>query len=363
MPRHTRRQTRSARKPSRASRPAKKGSSMKTAYAGKYSFKPSGKKSKTVIKQESLGQQTESRVRLGPLGKPDSRAKFIKAVSVSSTYNKVREFSFASGATGVQSITSVPMAPQGDLRNIAESLQNYLATGSSSIGTSVNAPSRFLLEDLNEVYDFANRSSAPCTLRLYIVEAKRDTWYSTTSPMQYNSPNGAQVTWNGQPDDAMRAGIQAASDPFVSIPAQGDWLNPGMLPTHSPIFNQYFKIVRTEEIELAQGGVHQLTINQHFDKVCDASVYANTPLVGVRGITRFLFATVIGTPVIVTGTANMTTSEVEIGCIQTIQYKFTQASAPAKLAFQDPNPLALVAPAATYQINPGSGLAAPVVTA
>lgn len=319
---------------------------------------------KMIVKQESLGQQTASLVRLHPLTKPDSRAKFIKAVSAASTYTFNRQFSIIGGTTGIQAVNATPIAPQSDLRLIADSLQNYLMTGSSNVATDTpQAPSRFLLEGCYEVYDFANRSTAPCTLKLYIVQAKRDTWYSATTPMVFNSTNGNTVTWDGAPDDAMRAGIQAASDPFVSSPGDINWLNPGMVPTSSPIFNQYFQIEKEMEIELAQGGVHQLTLNAHYDKVCDASVYANTPLVAVRGITRYLLALAVGTPVIVTGFSNMTTSEVEIGCIQTVKYRYTQAWSPSTVAFQNDNNLSQVGTSATYQINPGSGAAAPVANA
>lgn len=318
-----------------------------------------------LVKQESLGQQTANTCRLPPLTKVDSRARYLKAVSAPSTYNRLRQWNIQSGTTGIQGFGGQPIAPQSDLRLIADSLQNYLATGNSTIGTPVNAPARFLLQDCHEVYDFANRSTAPVTLKIYVVETKRDTWYSQTTPMIYNSPNGATVDWDGTPIESVRAGIQAQSDPFESNMANDDWLNPGMTPTQSVIFNQYFKIDKEFEVEMAQGGVHQLTIHSHYDKVCDASVYANTPLVGVRGITRFLMCFAIGTPVIVTGTYNMTTSEVNIGVIQTIKYRYTQASSPLSVAFQDGSQAELpqVATSATYQINPGSGAAAPVADA
>lgn len=337
----------------------------RTKYAGKYAFKPSGKKSsKMVIRQEGLGQQTANTLRLLPLTKPDTRARYIKAVSASSTYNFNRQYSIISGTTGLQAINATPIAPQSDLRLIADSLQNYLMTGdSTTAGNTPQAPSRFLLEGCYETYDFANRSTAPCTLKLYIIQAKRDTWYSASTPMIFNSTNGFTVDWNGAPDDAMRAGIQASSDPFVSTPGDDNWLNPGMTPTNSSIFNQYFKIEKEMEVELAQGGVHQLTLNSYYDKMCDASVYANTPLVSVRGITRYVLALAVGNPVIVTGTNSMTTSEVEIGVIQTVKYKYTQAWSPVKVAFQDPNNLYQVASNATYQVNPGSGATAQVATA
>ena len=336
---------------------------MKTPYANKYAFKPSGKKTKTklLVKQESLGTQTQNKVSLGPLTKPDTRARYIKAVSAPSTMNKISQYSLLGGVTGLQAVYTSYIAPQSDLKNIADSLQSYLYSGSASGGTAGNAPARFLLQDLDHVYDFSNRSSAPCTLKLYIVAAKRDTWYSASTPMKYRSPNGAEVSWNGEPDDAFRAGIQAQSDPFESSPGNDDWLNPGMVPTQSVIFNQYFKIEKEIEIELATGGVHQLNLHTHYDKLCDASVYANTPLVGVRGITRFLMATAVGTPVVVSGEPNlMTTSQVNVGVTLTKRYRFTQSASPLQVAFTDGNEFAQTTFNLTGQINPGSGQAVAV---
>jgi len=348
-----------ARKLAKAKRAVKR-----TPYAGKYGSKPRVGKTKMLVKQESLGTQTQNTVRMGPITKGDSRARYIKAVSARSTFNKIAQYSLVGGVTGLQAIYTSYIAPQSDLKQMADSLQNLLYSGTASTGTAVNQPARFLLEDVHNVYDFSNRSSAPCTLKLYIISAKRDTWYSASTPMMYTSPNAALVTWNGEPDDAFRAGIQAQSDPFQSTPGNNDWLNPGIVPTQSVIFNQYFKIDKEIEIELATGGVHQLDLRCHYDKICDASVYASTPLVGVRGITRFLMATAIGTPVVIDGqTADMTTSAVNIGVILTKKYSFTQSASPVAVAFQDGNELAQVNAFQVNQINPGSGLASAVVDA
>lgn len=335
---------------------------MRVPYAGKYASKPRG--TRQIIKQESLGGQTSNSLTLLPLTRRDTRARYIKAVSASSTYNRIIKFNILSGSTGVQGITASQIAPQSDLKLIADSLQNYLATGDSNTGTPVNAPSRFLLENIHDVFDFSNRSTAPCTLKIYIVQAKRDTWRTGSNLMTYRSPNGAQVYWNGFPDDAMRAGIQAQSDPFQTTAGNDDWLNPGMMPHQSTIFNNYFKVEKTVEVEMAQGGVHQLTLHSLYDKMIDASVYANEPLVGIAGVTRFLLFQAVGVPVVVSGdSADMTTAAVNIGVIQTVRYKYTQASSPATLSFQDDVELTQVAFSSTAQVNPGSGSASAVAEA
>lgn len=325
---------------------------------------------KLVIKQESLGQQTQNKCQLALLGKRDTRTRYIKAISMPSTYLYTKTFNIQSpvigGAitTGRQGVASRFIAVQSELRTIAESLQNLLATGSSSSGSPINQPARFLLENVHCVYDFSNRSTAPCTLKIYVVTNKRDTWNPPSANvadfMQYNSPNGAVVRWNGYPVDAFRAGVQASADPFQSSSIDDAWLNPGVVPTASPIFNQYFTIEKEMEVEMATGGVHQLDLHLPYDRMCDATVYANTPLVGVRGLTRFLLLCAVGTPVLDTE-STMTTSGVDIGVIETVKYKYTQAWSPAAVNFQnDDTPLVQESALSSTQINAGSGAASTV---
>jgi len=321
--------------------------------------------SNTVYKQESLGGQTQNTLKLAPLKRPDTRARYIKAVSAPSTFVGNADSLITSALSGLQSVGSFIICPQADLRQIADSLQNFLYSGSPASATPVNPPARFLLQTAKDVFDFANRSSAPVTLKLHIVKCKRDTWYNSeqSARMTYNSPNGLSVYWDGTPDDAFRAGIQAQSVPFQPLSANDDWLNPGIVPTQSVIFNQYFTIEKTVEVQLAQGGVHQITLDSYYDKVIDASLYANTPLVGIMGVTRFLMYTAIGAPVIEGGTNNITSAVVDLGCIRSTKYKFTQTSSPVPALFQDGSELVQTSYNNTVQINPGSGGSQAAVTA
>ena len=342
----------------------------RTPYAGRYASKPRVAHHKMVVRQEGLGQQTETKMALIHLGKRDTRANLIKKIGEASTYLYTKTFDITSPiiggviTTGRQATSSRYIAIQADLRNIAESLQNYLATGSSSSGSPLNAPARFLLENAHCVYDFSNRSTAPVTLKMYIVTNKRDTWDPPSGNvndfMNFNSPNGAVVRWNGYPIDAFRAGIQATADPFQSTSTDGAWENPGTVPTNSPIFNQYFKIEREMEVEMSTGGVHRLELHIPYDKMCDATVYANTPYVGIRGLTRFLVFCAVGSPVKATDNT-MTTAGVDIGCIETVKYRYTQSWAPAGLNFQNSDtPLTQESAAAALQINAGSGASSTV---
>lgn len=363
MPKNSNRMTRS-------NRPAKKTSAKKRVAKSSFRKKMSSKRTpyggkSMLVKQESLGGQTHNTFSLPPLKRPDTRARYIKAVSASSSFNYVSDTLITSSLSGLQAVNTQIICPQAQLRQIADSLQNFLYSGSVSSATPVNPPARFLLENVLDVFDIQNRSSAPVSVKLYVLNCKRDTWYNAElgARMTYNSPNGLSVYWDGTPDDAWRAGVQAQSVPFQSVSANDDWLNPGILPTQSAIFNQYFNVEKCVEIEMAQGGVHQLTLNSYYDKVCDASVYANTPLVGIMGITRFLMIQAVGTPIIEAGTNNITTSVVDLGLIRTQKYKFTQTSSPVPALFQSGNELEQITSVNTIQINPGSGASSAVQTA
>jgi len=60
----------------------------------------------------------------------------------------------------------------------------------------------------------------------------------------------------------------------------------------------------------------------------DSSVFSNTPLTGVEGVSYFMFMRAVGAPVYNT-TQNITTlAPVEIGAIDQYDFKFTQCWSP-----------------------------------
>ena len=52
----------------------------RTPYAGRYATKPRVAHHKMIVSQEGLGQQTETKMGLGHLGKRDTRANLIKQI-------------------------------------------------------------------------------------------------------------------------------------------------------------------------------------------------------------------------------------------------------------------------------------------
>jgi len=310
-----------------------------------------------VVRQEALGQATENKISLLP-HKPDSRARYIKAVSVPSHYISQTNYSIDSGTSGINACSLTYFAAQTALSVIAGKLQGTVGPNVAGVSQIV-PPARFLLENFHGTYTFTNRSSAPVSLKIYVLTSKRDSWSGTPpDQMTYNSPNGQSFRWDGGPVTAFQQGIYAGEGGTGT----NEWLLPGVVPTQSDIFNQYFKIEREVEIEMAQGGTHRMEINKHFDKVCDASVYGNTPLVGIKGLTHFLMFLATGVPVFDTVSASMTTAPVEIGVIETNAYRYTQSWSPAGVVNLSGG-LPQDAIANLYQINPGSGAASAIVQA
>lgn len=312
---------------------------------------------KTIVRQEALGQATENKLSLLS-HRSDSRARVIKAVSTPSHYNSRANYSIQGTSSGVNACNLTYFAAQTALSNMAGYLQGTVGINTAGV-SSIVQPARFLLENFHGTYTFSNRSSAPCSLKVYVLTSKRDSWYAVPpDQMVYNAPNGQSFRWSGDPMTAFQQGIYAGEGATGS----NEWLLPGVVPTMSDIFNSYFKIEREIEVEMAQGGTHRLEINKHYDKLCDASVYGNTPLVGIKGITHFLLFLATGVPVFDTVSASMTTAPVDIGVIETNDYRYTQAWSPAGVVTltgglpQDPL-------ANLFQINPGSGASSAIVQA
>lgn len=315
----------------------------------------------TVVKQEGLGQQTMTKMSTS-IYRKDTRAHVMKQVGAPSFYNRVNQYTLLSadptsgiGYTGIQAVQSYYNTNQITLNNIANQLANTNGYGAAP------QPSRFLLEHATLKYSFSNNSTAPCVLRLYVISNKRDIWNppsgNTLDQMTYVTPLGTAYPWTGQPENGWKTGLQAQGN----LPPTGADLSQvvGVLPTECKLFNDFFKIERFVEIEMATGGVHHLELNRSFDKVCDASVYSSTPLVALRGLTQWVLAVAYGAPVRVTSGAasgTMTTAVVNIGVVESQEYRYTQSYTPLT-SINAINNLGYVQNSFTATINSGSGAA------
>jgi len=303
-------------------RPARK-SAPKKKMAKKPKAKASRRKvanSSTAIRQQNLGQQTESSVVLRH-GRPDSRASVMRAVSARNQYvYQTSSRLTTSGATGRQAWGFQPIANTGDLATIGNQLAQRL------YGTQA-PPARYLLENCKVNLKFSNVGQANVKLTILHVRAKRDIY----ADMEYTSPSAVTYLWNGgDPITAIQQGVAAAT--AGSNTGSVAYLIPGIDETESPIFRSYYNVIKRTEIFLSVGGTHKLTTNCFYDRVLDASVYANVSMTDAFGITdQLIFKAEGQTGVLRDEDQTMTISPCQLGYTIDYDYSFCQV-APARQA-------------------------------
>jgi len=309
---------------------------------------------KLIVRSESLGQATESKIRV-PSGRPDTRARMIKAVGTPSNYQTTNQFVISGTNPGQQVYSSFPFATQSALQNINTFIGN-------ANGVTFNQPARFLLENVHLTYEFQNLSSAPATLRIYVLRPKRDTWSTPEGnaySMTFLSASGLNYPWSGYPENAIQQGYNAQ---VSAASGSLNYLNPSVAPTTVNLFNQYYKIDKEIEVEMSQGGVHRFELNRHYDKMCDGSVYGDTPINNLMGLTGIILFRLQGSPVHDITNDSMTLSIPKVGVVTQTQYRFTQVFSPI-IASKDANALQQTSTDVLQQVNPGSGAVATVVNA
>jgi hypothetical protein len=256
-------------------------------------------------------------------------------------------------ATGQQAVGGIYYSAQAELNAINNQIlaQNALSPGS---------PTRFLLENLKMGLDFQNRTSVPCTLHVYFIKSKRDTWYTpgASGNMIFNPPNlMIGYPWQGDPITAWQQGYNSQVN---AASGSATYLSPAVDPTAADLFNEYFRIESHHEVQMAQGGVHRIDFNHHYDKVCDGSVFGETPLTFLRNLTGFIMIRVVGSPVQDTTEGGITTTcPTSVSCVYTKSFRFTQIYT-ATVASSDVNNLNVATGDVVQAINPGSGQKAPV---
>jgi len=251
----------------------------------------------------------------------------MKKIFEPSFYNRSAQYLIASSNTGQQQWSFTYFATQSSLKKIADFIQTV---NNSALQ---NQPSRFLLESANLKQTFVNNSTVPVTLRIFHCRQKRDTWFSTTSPMNYTSALNNVYPWNGDPVGAITQGLAAAGN-YLSGDSTPSII-PGAMPHESQIFKDYFAIHKVTEVEMAMGGSHRLETNKVFNKVIDASIYGDTPLVGITGFTEFLVYQAVGSPIHDVTTNTFTTCPVNIGVVETLEYRYTQAMSSVRALYSD----------------------------
>jgi len=313
-------------KAKRSYKPRKSAPKAKKAYKpkAKGGRKPMARRavgdvSKTTIRQQNLGQQTDSKV-THRMGRPDSRSFVLKQVSPACHYiHTDRGTITTNGYTGRQAWSYAMLADTADLNEIGTQLNiNTFGAGSAPGGVNLlKPPSSYLLTKLQHKMKFSNVGQATCRLSIIHLRAKRDL-YNT---MSYTDPNSNTYVWSS-PVDAVQQGVASAVGGVIS--GDVNFLIPGVDETESPIFNKYFSKVKTTEVFLAVGGTHSLTTDVYYDRVLDASVYGNGSLNGVLGVTEFLLFKCEGQTGIDLVTANPQIAQCQVAFTQNWDYSFVQ---------------------------------------
>jgi len=266
-----------------------------------------------TVRQQNLGQQTESTVVLKH-GRPDSRASVMKAVGTPNQWVYTASDTISTvGIPGRQAWNWTSIADVPDLMSIGD----FLAPRAAG---SQTPPARYLLNKCQHNMKISNLGQANVKLTLFHIRNKRDVYTN----MDYISPSGFTYSWNGTPTDAVRQGVQAANQG----PTTGGvgYLIPGVDETESPIFNAYYSVIKKTEVLLAVGGTHKLTTNLHYDRVMDASVYGNSELSAIMGVTDYILMKAEGQ----TGVENdgvgprVTIAQCQIGYTENFDYTFIQ---------------------------------------
>ena len=297
--------------------------------------------------QETLGQTTESKAHVINPRAHTAVAKIQKLIGLTQNWNQ---------ANGNRTIVGTPGLVAYDFPTIfaaqtqLSSISDYIL---STAAISPGAPVRFLLEDIYFNRQIYNRSNVPVTCKIYVVKARRDMWYSTTTPMVFTgtNPGGVIYPWNGEPVSCIQQGYNSQANTGSGSTA---YLSPAVVPEDVDMFKKYFSVVHTEEICLAEGGSHKFNLHIKYDKICDSSVYSNTPLTSLEGLTYFMFMRCVGAPVYDITQNTSVLSAPDLGAVDQYDFKFTQVWNPI-IASKTTTANPYVAGDVLRTINPGSG--------
>lgn len=284
--------------------------------------------SKTLVRQQNLGQQTENKVSLSH-GRPDSRAAIMKAVSPLVHYIDTGSGTVTTDTiNGRQAWGFTQIASVQDLLDIG----TYLALN-NPFPASRNPPAAYLLSKCEHNLKFSNVGQANVRLSIIHCRAKRDVFVNNN----YTDPTSNSYQW-GTIVDAVQQGIEASAGGPTASGVR--YLIPGVDETESPIFNKYFAKVKTTEVFLAVGGTHTLKTHVNYDRVMDATVYGNSQLDSVMDATDYLLFKAEGqTGIIGTGEEprRVTIAQCQLAYTQNWDYSFVQVQNARKyLTITDP---------------------------
>lgn len=279
-----------------------------------------GKKrsNRRVIRKKSYGTKkyslrrrimsgTASYSRFVMYRKPSYAVKVAKRAGAADYLYNAYATSLTTGI-GYSSALAVSMLGAGNYVSAAGGFDNelgaiqYRINGAAS-GNDTKKTTRFILENMKAEYRMINQDNAPLQVTIYDLVAKRD--------------------HNLSPQTCFTDGLadQAATAFTTST------LPPGVSPTMSVQFNNYFKVLKSKRMVLEQGKYHTHSITLAPNRIFNSEIMKEANL-NIAGITHWVLVVVNG--YIVNGVTAPTTdvsfgsAKLDIGITKTTKYSFIQ---------------------------------------
>lgn len=267
---------------------------------------------------------------------------------------------------GFQEINSWGLLRTGDLA----SLQNLpIPQG----GSTLNIANRICVQSYVATLTCANASTAPVELEIYDIGLKRDipTQIAIVGAPNAVAPSPSYTYLAGEtPTSFWQAGSQMAhNEAPVTSGVGGRYRNVAASPFDSALFKDYFYVKKRTQVMLSQGGIHRHTLLGKVNKVIDASLFGQKPVVNgagctsnmtaaFKGFTSFVMVVQKGLPVSDASTeATVTTSDTHVDYILDWRYKWTYVLDNSYAVY---NADGLTSPASGQIINVGNGLPEPI---
>jgi len=215
---------------------------------------------------------------------------------------------------------------------------------------NIQRPTRFVIESCQGEYTFSNMSTGGVDLEIYDLVLKRDLPTSnsvTVNTQTYPISPYPDLYWN-------EGSLAVQGQPTGTTPSPCTIL--GSSPFDSPFFKDYFKVMKRTIVQLKQGSAHRHAVWLQPNSLIDNTVWQNSAVTGVRGITSFMMYNIRGLPVGDTAGHTTTTGQCQVNCVLVKRYKYTWvANNTYNSLYRD----SLTSPVAGSIVNVGSGAIGP----
>lgn len=184
-----------------------------------------------------------------------------------------------------------------------------------------SAPRQFVLESYRSEVQVANQTNVIAEVELYDCVLKRD--LPTTNAITTGNP-AVPFALAASVIDYINKGMDMATA-SPSGTYQATTYPYGSSPYDSPLFKDYFKVVKRTVVEMSPGGVHQHVVSLKPNCLIREDVTSTSTMFGLRGMTSFTLVWIRPTAGIDVTSAGITTPQTQINVIQSVRYGFTWA--------------------------------------